>query len=262
MDRRKLIEELVTQLEAIKYRDNDALDALERKTEMYIRNIFSESSKYLDDLKRIHFSPMVYPASESSYLKSWLSGISSLKNLYRTMLDEILIFGMDSVETKKEKNVKDKKNDDKTKGKRIFIVHGHNNGIKSEVARFVEKLKLNPVILHERPNKGDTLIEKFERESFADFAIVLLTADDHGSEINSSDLKDRARQNVVLELGYFLGKIGRKNVAALVENGVEIPSDFSGVVYIPYDNADAWKLLLARELKEAQIDVDLNDVVT
>lgn len=145
---------------------------------------------------------------------------------------------------------------------RIFLVHGHDVAWKERVARFITKLDYEIIILQETPNSGATIIEKFERESNVGFAIVLLTGDDLGEARivlearsgvanYSSLLKLRARQNVVLELGHFIGKLGRKHVCALTQNGIEIPSDIIGVGYITLDDGGAWKLDLAKELQAA-----------
>jgi predicted nucleotide-binding protein len=141
----------------------------------------------------------------------------------------------------------------------IFIVHGHDEAAKHTVARFIEKLDLQPIILHEKPNAGRTLIEKFEHHSAVSFAIVLLTPDDVGHPKGREDEKSpRARQNVIFELGYFLGKLTRARVCALHQGDVEILSDYLGVVYIPMDTSGAWQLQLAKEMKQAGLDVDLN----
>lgn len=143
----------------------------------------------------------------------------------------------------------------------VFVVHGHDEAVKQSVARFLEKLDLSAVILHEQPNKGRTTIEKFEAHSDVGFAVVLLTPDDLGTVASSPHkLQQRARQNVILELGYFIGKLGRSRVCALYTEGVEIPSDIHGVVYIPYDTAGAWKVGLAKEISAAGIAVDMNRV--
>lgn len=144
-------------------------------------------------------------------------------------------------------------------GSSIFLVHGHNNEAKETVARFLERLSLEAVILHEQPDRGRTIIEKFEAHAEVGYAVVLLTSDDvGGSRADSTSLAPRARQNVILELGYFLGALGRTRVCALKEEGVEVPSDLSGVLYVPLDAGGAWKLRLASEIKSAGIDVDLN----
>lgn len=149
-----------------------------------------------------------------------------------------------------------------TGNKRVFLVHGHNEAAREKVARFLERVGLQPVILHEQPNKGRTIIEKFEAYSDASFAVVLLTGDDVGKarETASESLTPRARQNVILELGYFLGKLGRDRVCPLCEDGLETPSDYDGVVYVPLDEHGAWQMRLASELREAQLPLDLDRV--
>lgn len=142
----------------------------------------------------------------------------------------------------------------------IFIVHGRSHAPKESVARFLEQVSdLQPTILHEQPNSGRTIIEKFEDHA-ADsaFAVVLLTGDDEGGLLGSGDRQRRARQNVVFELGFFIGTLGRGQVAVLYEADVELPSDMSGVLYTPLDPSGAWRLELAREMRAAGIEVDLN----
>lgn len=140
-------------------------------------------------------------------------------------------------------------------GTSVFIVHGKDEGRKEAVARFVSTLGLNPIILHEQPNQGRTLIEKFEAHADVSFAVVILTGDD---SCGSTPAVPRARQNVVFELGYFVGRLGRKRVCTLYQEGVEIPSDFNGIVYVLLDAAGAWRTLLARELKAAGFHIDMN----
>ena len=142
----------------------------------------------------------------------------------------------------------------------VFIVHGHDGEVRNDIARFLEKLRLNAVILHEQPNKGRTLIEKFTDHANVGFAVVLLTADDRGGPYKDpyDAQKSRARQNVIFELGFFVGKLGRNRVCALYQQGVEIPSDYAGVIYILLDEVGAWRLALARELKSAGFDIDMN----
>lgn len=115
-------------------------------------------------------------------------------------------------------------------------------------------------MLREQPSKGRTIIEKFEDYADVGFAVILLTADDRGAtkDTNFDDQKSRARQNVVFEFGYFIGKLGRNRVCALHAPGVEVPSDYSGVVYIELDSGGAWQLQLAKEIRAAGIDVDMN----
>jgi hypothetical protein len=125
---------------------------------------------------------------------------------------------------------------------KIFLIHGHDNSVKNEIARFIEnELKLEVTILHEKPNYGRHIFEKFEDESNVSFAIALLTPDDETNEGTK-----RARQNVIFEMGYFLGKLGKGNVLLLKKGSVEIPSDLHGVVYVSYEGQ--WKDELRKEI--------------
>jgi len=147
-------------------------------------------------------------------------------------------------------------------GNNVFIVHGHDEESKQSVARCIERLGLVPIILHEQPNQGRTIIEKFEDYAGVSFAIVLLTPDDVGaSKNNKNNLLPRARQNVILELGFFIGKIGRNKVCALYKGDLELPSDISGVVWVPLDDGGAWKLAIGKEMRAAGLDVDLNRLI-
>jgi len=143
---------------------------------------------------------------------------------------------------------------------KVFIVHGHDALLKIEVARFIEKLDLEPIILHEKASSGKTIIEKIEEYSNVGFGIVLYTPCDLGAQKDkSSELNPRARQNVVFEHGYLIGKIGRENVCALVKGRIETPNDISGVVYISTD--DEWRLNVAKELRNSGYKIDMNLVI-
>jgi len=145
---------------------------------------------------------------------------------------------------------------------KVFIVHGHDSNTRNEAELLVKQLGFEPVVLFKQPNMGDTIIEKLLRESSeASFAIVLYTKCDEGKAIEETDLKPRARQNVVFEHGLMCGLLGRKNVVALVEEGVEVPGDLSGVVYIALDAAKRWQFDVAREMKACGLLVDLNKLM-
>ena len=136
-------------------------------------------------------------------------------------------------------------------GERVFIVHGRQTSREEEVARTVHRLTgQEPVILHERPSGLRTVIEKFEEESEdAGFAVVILTGDDEGRLRDAGEpLRPRARQNVILELGYFIARLGRERVALLYEEGVELPSDIGGVLYTSF-RSDTWRYQLGKELR-------------
>jgi putative nucleotide-binding protein containing TIR-like domain len=145
---------------------------------------------------------------------------------------------------------------------KVFIVHGHDNAAKEAVARFIEKIGLKAIILHEQASSGKTIIEKIEANSNVGFAIVLYTPCDLGaSKAEKDQLRPRARQNVVFEHGYLIGKIGRENVCALVKGDIEKPTDISGVVYIPMDEGDGWKLAIAKEMRDRGYKVDVNKIL-
>ena len=147
----------------------------------------------------------------------------------------------------------------------VFIVHGHDEEMKQAVARTLEKLDFDPVVLHEQPDQGRTIIEKFSDYADVGFAVILLSPDDmaYPRGCSPKDARPRARQNVVLELGYFIGKLGRKNVVALYreEEKFEWPSDYSGVLHKPYDESGQWQFALVTELKAAKYVVDANKLV-
>lgn len=146
---------------------------------------------------------------------------------------------------------------EKGMSKKVFIVHGHDEGARESVARFLERIGFIPIILHEQANKGRTVIEKVEANADVGFAIVLLTPDDEGAA-RSGNSEPRARQNVLLELGFFLGRLGRDRVCALKRGHVEIPSDFAGVVWEKMDESGGWKQSLARELQAVGHNIDWN----
>jgi predicted nucleotide-binding protein len=137
----------------------------------------------------------------------------------------------------------------------IFLVHGHDETRKSEVIAFLKRVtKASVAILNRKANMGRTLIEKFEQNAGrALYAVVLLTGDDQGRPVGSRGWRRRARQNVIFELGFFYGAIGRPRVTVLYEEGVELPSDLVGVGWTPLDAEGSWMPKLAKELKHAGI---------
>lgn len=143
---------------------------------------------------------------------------------------------------------------------KVFIVHGHDDAAKQETARFIERLGLQAIILHEQVNQGKTIIEKIEENTNVGFAIVLYTPCDIGKAKVDTDLKERARQNVIFEHGFLIGKLSRQRVSALVKGNVERPNDISGVVYISMDNGGGWKIPLAREMRSVGYKIDMNQI--
>ena len=141
---------------------------------------------------------------------------------------------------------------------KVFIVHGRDDLTKEAVARFVERLGLEVIILHEQPNKGMAIIEKLEKHLDVGFALVLLTPDDVGAlRENAANLQPRARQNVIFELGLFIGKLGRHRVCTLYKEPVELPSDYQGIDFIQVDDAGGWRSKVVKELNEAGFAVNI-----
>lgn len=233
----------------------------QRAAQVGIAKIFGEESKQAVEFKEISFTPLMYSVrnADEALARAYMRGLQSARVLLESLVSEVEEYGFDGAE-----DAPAEARPAPSTSKNIFIVHGRDEKLKETVARLVTKLGYNPVILHERPNGGRTVIEKFEANADACFAIALLTPDDVGSlkeDAPSATLKPRARQNVILEFGYFLGRLSRKRVCAITAGEIEIPSDYAGVVYIPLDAAGAWQFLLIREMKEAGLSVDANAAV-
>jgi predicted nucleotide-binding protein len=146
-----------------------------------------------------------------------------------------------------------------SRGRKVFVVHGHDEAALQAVARFLEKLKLEAVVLREEPDQGRTIIEKFEAlAGEVGFAVVLLTPDDLAGIVGEPSQASRARQNVIFELGYLVARLGRGRACLLRKGEVEIPSDLYGVIYSEMDAGEGWKLKLVKELEAAKLDFDAN----
>jgi len=144
----------------------------------------------------------------------------------------------------------------------ILLVHGRDEATKESLLEFLETLGLRPLILHEQPEGGKSIIETFAESAAIHFVIILITPDDIAAPRHKpKETQARVSQNVIFELGYFAGKLGRGRVCALYKEGVEIPSDYPGTVYIPMDSRGGWRLLIAKEMKQAGIEIDLNKAI-
>ena len=144
---------------------------------------------------------------------------------------------------------------------KVYIVHGPDEETKTTVAKFIENLGLKPTVLDRKPSNGQTVIDKFDEQTDnAGFAIALLTPDDVGALKGESDrqLNPRANQNVIFELGYFIGKLNPNQVCLLYKEGVELPSSIRDVAYVPMDSADGWKLKLGQEMQNAGLPIDMS----
>lgn len=251
----------------------EIIDEYIRKGEQISHNFtekdFGSWKSYLSE-----FLKQAFDNPDNEYRKSFVDAgvpffFTDRTDFYRVAIDELdaKISNLKNLKQKLELIPCEVKEDMNTvikcDSKRIFIVHGHDTALKETVARILEKLDLTPIILHEQKNNGKTIIEKFE--SNADncgFAVILLTADDWGYPIEKNDnsKRHRARQNVVFEMGFFMGKLGRDRVFLLLDNDVEKPGDLDGIIYHPTNN-ETWKYDLVKELKSSGYNVDANKLL-
>ena len=232
-----------------------------RNAEVAVANAFGRESSHVADFKRIRYSLAAFGSGtrESAFQAAYTRGMDSAASVLESMLDEIEEYWEEDEQppTRSEFRVKVPKS-----ARRVFVIHGHDESARETVARFLEKAGLEAVILHEQPNKGRTIIEKFEDYADVTFAVVLLTPDDVGeARDRGAELRPRARQNVVFEFGYFIGKLGRERVCALAKGEIERPSDSDGILYVRLDDNDGWKMHLLRELKAAGLTVDANQAL-
>ena len=228
-----------------------------RDTEVAISNTFGDKPKYAKDFTDIRYIPIVissnmpYSDDQGFYVR----GLESAASVIESMIDEIEEYWEDDHQPISAPSAGPNGPEITNQ---VFIVHGSDDGAKDAVARFLTRLGLEPIVLHEQPNQGRTIIEKFEQYAKVGFAVVLLTPDDSCADTHQpGSSRPRPRQNVILELGFFLGNLGRDRTCALRKGDVELPSDYSGILYISMDDR-AWKLDLVRELKQAGLDVDAN----
>jgi predicted nucleotide-binding protein len=231
---------------------NNIITSVDKRLPMWKDRAIKILSNYIpmEELQQFDYiNNSTYDQDKQAYLE--------LLNELKINIDENQLEIIEQEKPKKSKGVKS------VKSNKVFIVHGHDALSKTEVARTLEKLELTAIVLHEQANEGRTVIEKFERDaSQVSFAVIIFSPDDTGYPINKPDeAKSRARQNVILELGYFSGILGRSNVVVLYKGDVEIPSDFIGVVYIPIDSHGSWRYGLAKELKAAGLNIDLNKLI-
>jgi hypothetical protein len=190
---------------------------------------YGEGSLPCRQFSGISFSPSVrYNGQpESDFVNQFNSGLDQANGFLESRIDDL-----------RERAVEQGQGSEITlatpnsDSRKIFVVHGHDQGAKETVARFLVQLDLEPIILHEQPDRGRTIIEKFEAHaSEVKCAVVLLTADDVANSRERPDENElRARQNVIFELGFFVGRLGRGSTFALVGRDVVTPSDIDGVI--------------------------------
>lgn len=232
-----------------------AFEGWEIKAERFLIKKYGILSAEYKKFHDTHFSPMVWSYDEEqdrlNEIEACCDSLLRCKAVFKVYLEEL----EDEGETASNSQPVQSQPVQPSNMNKIFIVHGHDGELKQHVARIVEKQGIEAVILSEQVNQGRTIVEKFEANSEVGGAICLFTADDMGKAKDASSDSPRARQNVVLETGYFMGKLGRDHVVILADDGIEIPSDLSGVVYTSTSN---WKVDLLKELKAMGYAVDFN----
>lgn len=151
-----------------------------------------------------------------------------------------------------------------TNNRKIFVVYGHDEIARTQLEALLRRWDLEPIILDQQASGGQTIIEKLEEYgSDVGYAIVLATPDDDGKAKSETAYKSRVRQNVVLELGMFLAKLGRERVAILLKEAADFekPSDIQGLVYIPFQNkVDEVAISLIRELSRLGYKIDATKI--
>lgn len=224
-------------------------EAWHTKTERFLIKLYGKNSLEHNKFKNTSFSLMVWTSSTTRLdaVKACIEDLKVTKAVFLTYLEE-MEEETDTVVVQKDSAVIPTYD-------KLFIVHGHDGELKQAVARIIEKQGIEAIILSEQANKGRTIIEKFEDYSDVGGAICLFTADDYGRAKADKTDNTRARQNVVLETGYFMGKLGRDHVVLLADKGIEMPSDLSGVVYT---ETGKWEIDLLKELKEMGYTIDFN----
>jgi predicted nucleotide-binding protein len=257
-----LVNRLKNDLSLIKYGDEKYIGAFLRKLKDSLPYLISNPMDYEEDLKHIHFWPLSLTRNTTEELMhAWENGKNALNSLLDCILEKIDIENQFGIREKGSKmdiegGISDYKN--------IFIVHGHDALMKNLVNSFVIKIGLNPIILDEKENQGNTVIEKFEQAAAnASYAIILMSPDD---KVLPEDDKIiyRPRQNVVFEMGYFISVLGRSRVLILSKRNLplEFPTDLSGLIHEAFEeNNDRWKIRIIKELNILGYGIDANNLL-
>ncbi len=251
----KAIELLRKQKEKIdellqKHNDDPEVGKWKNFTEQIIIKAFGSPHKNLSDFNSAKCAGLFW--SDDAIQKNFKQSLHKRKKLLEGFIEQLEAFGgVEEVpETTMIRNLFSRK---------VFIVHGHNEQAKTELALILTRLGFEPIILHEQPSQGMTIIEKLEKHADVGFAFILLTPDDIGGKKNQkNNFLPRARQNVVFEFGLFVGKLTRNRVCCLYTGNVERPTDLEGLVYLPFkDSVNEIQLDIIKELRAAGYDVKI-----
>ena len=224
---------------------DDSFIKWKKRADRLIGKNYGSNSIEFKQFNEIQYDAKIFNKydTRTSFVTQCRVGLEKAKELLAEFLEE---WEDDSMQNKYFNN------------KQAFIVHGHDEQLKIQVARLLEQQNIDAIILHEQPNAGKTIIEKIEHYSDVGAAVILFTPDDSGKANNQTDYMPRARQNVVFEAGYFMGYLGRDKIIPVVtDSSIELPSDLQGVVYT---SSDMWQFKIVQELKAIGFDVDMNKV--
>lgn len=244
----------------------------ELKVSRYLSHRYGIQSVEMEEFRKTEFEDVFDFDNAEKKIETCRKGLEATKRTFKIYLKEISKEMLENAQKSMRQQLREMQKERYEDGmlmnasqevsmkkakeyKKVFIVHGHDNGLKQEVARLVEKQGLEAIILSEQANRGKTIIEKFEEHSDVGAAICLFTGDDYGRTKDAEEDKLRARQNVMFEAGFFMGKLGRENVVLIANPDIEIPSDLKGFVYT---NEKSWQIDALKELKTIGYAIDLN----
>lgn len=260
--KQKFLNDLLLQANSIEFpsRSSD-IQRLQQKVETIFPLAVKDYQSKIDKFLEINFYPYFYSSGDNTKNEwdSFLSGKREAIDFIQGLIESNEI--LNSIEGTSFEEETTQEIQPKNKNE-VFIVHGHDDALKEKVARFIENLNLKAIILHEQSDRGRTIISKFADHSDVGFAIVLYTPCDVGRPIKLNDHgepyaeRNRARQNVIFEHGFFAAKLGLENVIALKKGDVEIPNDLAGVIYKEYDEGGLWKYQIAKELDESGYEIN------
>lgn len=255
--KKEILADLLEEASKMEYQSKkEDIQLFTQKLQTVLPHLFKNHSEKLASFNKIKYRPSMYAIGVDNtelFTQVFLEGKQATINFISGLIHAV---DFEQSLVPQETLTPQTTSKNPTENKKVFIVHGHDDNLKSEVALFIERQGLESVILHQQASGGKTIIEKLEERSDVGFAIILYTPCDVGRVASAKRNNPRARQNVVFEHGFFIGKIGRDKVVALVKGGTEIPNDYSGVVYVNYNDNEGWKTEIGRELAHAGYEID------
>jgi predicted nucleotide-binding protein len=214
---------------------------------------------YVEGQNELNYS---FESGHGQILGSLHTTLTSLELAAESKKNELLV---KNVSPRNDKTIRISEKMQMEDKKKVFIVHGHDEKLKNQLEILLTEIGLQPVILHRKPDEGMTIIEKFEKHSDVGYAFILLSPDDVLFSINGENISEgkankemRARQNVIWEFGFFVGKLGRNRVCCLYKEGVILPTDVSGMLYKEIRNdVEEVAFAILKDLRAAGYDLQV-----